>query len=131
MKNYYLSEEEKEINAKIDAGIIVPLNMPWIITPTDILKYQLCTEIIRFKKRKELMQIDLAKMLDINKSEISKICSYNLSEFSSDRLIGMIETLQKLGAEINLSYVFTEVSKRIILLAKKNKAEKKQKSARP
>lgn len=121
MSQRYLSQEEIEINEMIESGLIQPLHMPREITPIVILKYQLCSEIIKYRNKKDFKQIDLANIVKLNKSEISKICSYQLDQFSTERLIGIIETLIKTGARISLATVFEEASVRVAKLEKDNK----------
>lgn len=114
-----LSREEIEINKKINAGEINPVHVPRFKTSTEILKYQLCSEIIKYKKEKELTQNDIAKALEVNKSEISKIFSYRLGEFSTERLLSMVEALIISGADIRLESIFDEVKKKAVNIDKK------------
>jgi predicted XRE-type DNA-binding protein len=119
MKNKNLSHEENQINKKIESGEIKPVQIPRFRTSTDILKYQLCSEIVKYKKDKELRQNDIALAIDVNKSEISKVFSYQLEEFSTERLLGMVEALIKSGADIRLESIFEEVKKKAAGLDKK------------
>ena len=119
MKNKNLSHEENQINKKIESGEIRLVQIPRLRTSTDILKYQLCSEIIKYKKDKELRQNDIALAIDVNKSEISKVFSYQLEEFSTERLLGMVEALIKSGADIRLESIFEEVKKKVAGLDKK------------
>lgn len=114
-----LSRGETEINKKVESGEIRPVHIPRLRTSTDILKYQLCSEIIKYKKEKEITQNDIAMAIKVNKSEISKIFSYQLGEFSTDRLLAMIEALIKSGADIRLETIFEEVKKKAAGLDKK------------
>lgn len=116
-----MSREEIEISEKIESGNIRPVHIPRLRTATDILKYQLCSEIIKYKKERELTQNDIANTLEVNKSEISKIFSYRLEEFSTDRLLHMIEKLMKSGADISLENIFDEVRKKVASFDKKIK----------
>lgn len=124
-KKNSLSNEEKKINDKIKSGKIRPVHVPRVVTSGDILKYELCSEIIRFKKKYELTQNALAEKIGIHKSEISKIFSYQLEEFSSDRLLSIIESLIKAGADIRLSQVFGEVERKVSSLDKTLKSNRK------
>lgn len=119
MKNKDLYPEEKKINKRIESGDIQPVKIPRLRTSTDILKYQLCAEIIKYKQFKDLQQNDIARAIDVNKSEVSKIFSYQLEEFSTERLLGMIEALIKSGADIRLEIIFDEVKKKVADLDKK------------
>lgn len=126
-----LSAEEIEINKKIESDDIKPVQIPRLRTSTDILKYQLCSEIIKYKKEKELTQNDIARAIEVNKSEISKIFSYQLGEFSTDRLLSMVEDLMKSGANIRLEVIFDEVKKKVASLDKKMRPIKKTSNSSP
>ncbi len=128
MKNKNLSHEENQINRKIDSGEIKPVQIPRLRTSSDILKYQLCSEIIKYKKDKDLRQNDIAMAIDVNKSEISKVFSYQLEEFSAERLLGMVEALIKSGADIRLENIFEEARKKVAGLDKKIRPPEKAKT---
>ena len=113
-----LSREEVGISKRIESGEVRPVHIPRFRTSNDILKYQLCTEIIKYKKEKDITQNDIAMAINVNKSEISKIFSYQLGEFSTDRLLGMVEALMKSGADIRLELIFDEVKKKVAELDK-------------
>lgn len=126
MKNKkHLSRDEVEVNLRIESGKIKPVRIPGLKTTTDILKYQLCSEIIKFKNENDSTQNAIAEALDVNKSEVSKIFSYQLDEFSTDRLLGMIEVLIKSGANIRLEFIFDEVKKKVSILDNKLKPKRK------
>ena len=125
-----LSREEIEISKRIESGEIRPVHIPRLRTSTDILKYQLCSEIIKYKKEKEITQNDIAMAINVNKSEISKIFSYQLGEFSTDRLLIMVEALMKSGADIRLENIFEEVKKKVAGLDKKIRPQIKTEVAR-
>jgi predicted XRE-type DNA-binding protein len=124
-----LSREEIEISKRIESGIIKPVHIPRLRTSSDILKYLICSEIIKYKKEKEVTQNDMAMAIDVNKSEISKIFSYQLGEFSTDRLLGMVEALMKSGADIRLETIFDEVKKKVAGLDKKIRLQSKAQTA--
>lgn len=125
MKNKHLSNEENQINRKIESGKIKPVQVPHLRTSSDILKYQLCSEIISYKKEKGLLQNDIALTLNVNKSEISKIFSYRLEEFSTERLLAMVEALIQSGADIRLETIFDEVKKKAAGLDRKIRSREK------
>ncbi len=120
MKKYeehYINEEELE--KRIADGEIEPVFVPRLASMSDIIKYQYCNLIIKFKKDNNLKQKDIAEKIDLNKSEISKLFSYQLKEFSQDRLIGFVEMLIKKGAKIDLSEAFAKIEKQSKKLQKK------------
>ncbi len=102
---------EKDIDQAIERGAIKPVYLPMFTTFSEIEKYQFCTEIIRFSKTKKMKQKDISEMLGVNKSEVSKLFSYNLKEFSQERLLGFIHILLELGAEIDLVRAYKAISK--------------------
>lgn len=111
--------DEAELDQDIEQGKIKPVDLPEFSNFSEIEKYQFCTEIIRFAKSKNLKQKDISEMLGINKSEVSKLFSYNLKEFSQERLLGFIHRLLELGAEINLVKAYMDISKHCSNLQKK------------
>lgn len=111
--------DENEIDQNIEKGKIKPVHLPKFTSFSEIEKYQFCTEIIKFAKSKNLKQKYIADMLKINKSEVSKLFSYNLKEFSQERLLSFIHTLLSLGAEIDLISAYKEISKNCLNFQKK------------
>lgn len=117
--------DEKELDKKIADGEVSPIHLPKFTSLSDIIKFQFCTEIIKFKKLKGLKQKDIATMINVNKSEVSKLFSYNLKEFSQERLISFVETLILEGAKINLEDAWNQIKKHSKKLEKKMKSRKK------
>jgi predicted XRE-type DNA-binding protein len=115
-KNNYLSKEEIEINKKVESGEIRPVHIPRLKSSANIMKYMLCSEIIKYKTQSGLTQSEIGTAIQVNKSEISKICSYQLEFFSIERLLGMVESLIRQGANIRLNTIFNEASKRTAAL---------------
>lgn len=120
MKKYdehYINEEELE--KRIADGDVEPIFVPRLTTMSDIIKYHYCNLIIKYKKENSLKQKDIADKIDLNKSEVSKLFSYQLKEFSQDRLIGFVETLIKKGAKIDLSEAYSKIEKQSKKLQKR------------
>ena len=128
MKKKYLSSDEQKINQRIEAGEISPVKVPRLRNSVEILKYQLCSEIIRYKNTKVLRQNEVALLLGLDKSEVSKIFSYRLEAFSSERLLGLLEALNETGADIKLEKVFTDVAARMAALDRKTRSLGKARS---
>lgn len=124
----YHSREEKKINDLVSSGKIKPVRIPRLITSAEILKYELCSSIIDYKSKSNLKQSDIAQALQLNKSEVSKIFSYQLQEFSAERLLSLTEDLIKSGVKINLEFIFKEVSKKVKLLKLKRVPEVKSRA---
>ncbi len=59
----------------------------------DRIKYSLCEEIVRYSRKSELSQVQLAKILKINKTEMSRVLHYRIERYTIDRLIGYVEIL--------------------------------------
>jgi predicted XRE-type DNA-binding protein len=125
--NHYINEEELE--RRIAKGEIEPVFVPKLASLSDIAKYQYCNLIIKFKKDNNLKQKDIAQQIDLNKSEVSKLFSYQLKEFSQDRLIGFVEILIKKGAKIDLSEAFSKIEKQSKKLQKKLEKDFKVRTA--
>lgn len=111
--------DENELDKKIESGEITPVHVPKFATFSEIQKFQFCTEIIRYKKKNNLKQKDIAEIIDVNKSEISKLFSYNLKEFSQERILGFIESLLVHGAEINMEAAWDQIKIRSKKLERK------------
>lgn len=120
--------DEKELDKKIKKGEISPIHLPKFSSLSDIIKFQFCTEIIKFKKQKNLKQKDIAAMIDVNKSEVSKLFSYNLKEFSQERLISFVEALILEGAKINLEGAWNQIKGHSKRLEKKMKSQSKSRA---
>jgi len=122
-KNEILTISEKEHDAKIRNGAVKPVHLPVIHSISDVVKYQFCSEIIAYKKSMNLQQNDIAQIIDVNKSEVSKLFSYELSKFSQERLIHFVELLISHGAKINLDHVWDKVKIQSRRLQKKLQRE--------
>ena len=125
-ENNFQEVDEAEINKKIIAGKLQPVHLPKIVTINDIVKYQFCTDIIRFAKTKKLKQTDIAAMIDLDKAEVSKLFAYNLKAFSQERIMGFIQNLISKGAEINLTNSWDKISVQTAKLSKKIKTKQSE-----
>lgn len=104
--------EKKELDRRIKDGKISPVHIPRFANFSEIIKFHFCTEIIKYKKENNLKQKDIAKIIDINKSEISKLFAYNLKEFSQERFLSFIEALLVHGAEIDMETAWDQIKNR-------------------
>jgi|SRR5690606_6801578 len=116
--NKYIDEDE--LDALILNGNVAPVRLPALATLSEIVKFQFCSEIILFKRRNNLQQKDIAEILGIHKSEVSKIFSYNLKEFSQERVLGFIQTLLVQGFDINLDLAWDKIKQKSKLLPLKS-----------
>jgi predicted XRE-type DNA-binding protein len=110
--------DERELDKRIERGEIDPVHIPRFVTFSEIEKYQFCTVIIKYAKANSLKQKDMAEIIDVNKSEISKLFAYNLREFSQERILGFIQTLLKNGAAIDLDAAYDDIKIRSAKLQK-------------
>jgi predicted XRE-type DNA-binding protein len=120
--------DEVELDKLIETGKVLPVHLPMIHSISSVIKYQFCSEIISFKQRNNLQQKDIASMIGINKSEVSKLFSYDLDQFSQERLTNFIENLIKQGADIEMGLVWTKIdqqSKKLLKYLVKRKTTKK------
>jgi predicted XRE-type DNA-binding protein len=60
---------------------------------TDRIKRDICAELIIYKREHELNQRELAQKIEISEALVSKILRYRFDEFTIDRLIRYLETL--------------------------------------
>jgi predicted XRE-type DNA-binding protein len=123
--------DEDEIDELIKKGTILPIHLPKEHTISNIIKYSFCAEIIRYKVDRNLLQSDIANLLKINKSEVSKLFSYQLEAFSQERIIGFVETMIQQGIEINLIELWEDIKQRsasLQILLNKMKSKKHSES---
>lgn len=121
MKNRFeeIEIDEKEVDQLINSGEVSPVKIPELITFSDIEKYQFCSEIIRYKKNNNLKQKDIAQIIGVNKSEVSKLFSYNLQEFSQERMLKFIQNLLEHGAGIDMTSAYEAIKKQSARLQRK------------
>lgn len=103
--------DEEKLDRKIKSGQITPVHIPKIASTSDIVKYQFCSLIIKYKKDMNLKQKDIGEILNINKSEVSKLFSYNLKEFSQERIFSFIDTLTTSGADLDIVEAWNSIKK--------------------
>ena len=60
---------------------------------TDRIKRDICAELIIYKREHDFNQRELAQKLEISEALVSKILRYRFDEFTLDRLIRYLETL--------------------------------------
>lgn len=68
-------------------------------TPLDHFRYQICQQILIFMRVHKVSQRELANILQMDESEISRILRHRIDKVSTDKLAGMI---QKLNPKIKL-----------------------------
>ncbi len=68
-------------------------------TPLERFRWKLCQEILGYKQDHGLKQRDLAELLEVDESVVSRILRHRIDNVSTDKLI---EYLQKLEPTIDL-----------------------------
>jgi predicted XRE-type DNA-binding protein len=63
-------------------------------TPLEKLRWDICQGILKFKNDHNMTQDELAKAMGIDKSKVSKILHHRIKEFSTDRLIKLLQGLK-------------------------------------
>lgn len=69
----------------------------------DRIKRDICAELIIYKREHNLNQRELAQKLEISESLVSKMLRYHFNEFTIDRLLGYLESL-------NIKFEFKKVA---------------------
>jgi len=64
--------------------------LPKDATPTDKIKYELCSRFVVYRRQKEISQKELALKLGVDPAQMSKILHYHIDGFSVDYLIGLL-----------------------------------------
>jgi predicted XRE-type DNA-binding protein len=67
----------------------------------DKMKYSIARDMVIFLQKSEMSQIEMAKLIGINKSRVSEVLHYRLSKFSLDTLVKYLFTLKGLVKEID------------------------------
>jgi len=116
--------DEKELDKRIKRGEISPVVIPRFSSTAEIVKYHFCSSIIKYKKDHDLRQKDIADLLEINKSEVSKLFSYNLKEFSGERLFMFVDTMISKKASIDLEELWDQIKRQSEKFHKRLKSKK-------
>jgi predicted XRE-type DNA-binding protein len=61
----------------------------------DRIKHTLCEKFVIYRMQKKISQKELASLIGTDEALMSKILHYHYDEFTVDRLVRFIETLQK------------------------------------
>lgn len=69
---------------------VVPKNAPLV----DQMKRDICAELIVYRREHNLTQRELAQKLEIGEALVSKLLRYHFDDFTLDRLIRYLETLE-------------------------------------
>lgn len=62
-------------------------------TPLEKFRWDLCQKMVCYKHEKNLTLEEMGEILGIDRGKVSKILRHRIHEFSTDRLIGYLQTL--------------------------------------
>ncbi len=89
-KSKFPSEKElKEVRKKLSRkqGSLV---LSKDATPLEKLRYEICKQFVIYKRENELKSKELAKIVGVDTSIMSKVLKYRNERFSTDKLIEML-----------------------------------------
>lgn len=69
--------------------------LPEDASVVEVIKYKLCCEFVKYLQEHELKQFELAEKLKIAKTDMSEILNYRVENYSIDRLVKLLESLNK------------------------------------
>ena len=55
--------------------------------PLEVFRWEICQKLLRFKIEKGIKQREVAELLNVDESVVSKIFHHRIEQFSTDRLI--------------------------------------------
>lgn len=84
--NFPSDKEFEKINKRLSRGDASATLAP-NATSLEKLKYEICKAFVRYKQIHHLSQRDLAELLHVNESIVSKIVHYKIEIFTVDRLM--------------------------------------------
>ncbi len=62
-------------------------------SPMDRFRWDLCQNLVRHMREKNLSQVEFAKLLDIDQSRVSEIVNHRIDKVSTDKLISYNEVI--------------------------------------
>jgi predicted XRE-type DNA-binding protein len=60
---------------------------------SDRVKFTLCEQIVKFKLATGISQKELAKVIKINETEMSRVLHYKIDRYTIERLMGYVEII--------------------------------------
>jgi Helix-turn-helix domain len=67
--------------------------LPENLTPLEMAKYEICKQVIRYKRNKNLTTEQLAQKIGLSKAETEDILYYRIDYFTLDRLMIYVNSL--------------------------------------
>ena len=92
-QNWPSPEELKSVMKKLDK-VEGTLMLPEHPTAIQKFRWDICQQFIKLMRAQKLKQVDLAYMLDIDKSEVHRILHHRIDGFSTDRLLEYLSILK-------------------------------------
>jgi|GEM_PF-1159630 len=91
----------REVARKSKSKKFGSIALPSKASNIDKMKYSIARDMVIFLQKSEMSQIEMAKLIGINKSRISEILHYRLSKFSLDTLMKYLFTLKGIVKEVD------------------------------
>lgn len=88
----------KRIRTKLSKGD-APRLLPPDASPLDKAKFDVCEQLIVFKRKKQISSRELAALLEVPETRVSEIMHYRIEKFTLDRLV---EYLQRVKPRMSL-----------------------------
>lgn len=70
---------------------------------SDLFKYQLCQEFVKFLKKEKIPQAELARRLKIDRAIVNKIILHRIQYFTIDRLIDLLAKVRNVEVKLQAS----------------------------
>ena len=83
----------KEISKKLEQ-VDGTLSLPKNATSLEKFRFEIQQEFVKYKQETGLSGVELAELLEIDKTAVSKILRHRLSEFSTDRLLKLLSKIK-------------------------------------
>lgn len=62
-------------------------------SPAEKFRWELCQNLVRFMVKKNLSQIDFAKLLGVDQARVSEVVNHRIDKVSTDKLIAYNEII--------------------------------------
>ncbi len=79
----------KESESQEGISVILSKNVP----PIERFKYLLCKEILRYKRKRNFSNLEMASLLQIDAARVSEIMNAKIHLYSLDKLLGYVSAL--------------------------------------
>lgn len=86
---------EKSSDKRLSSKMLSPK-----ANPVERTKQKICEEFIKYRRKEEITQRELAKRLDVTESRVSEILHYHYERFTIDKLL---ELLSRINPNVTLN----------------------------